>query len=334
MRVLDKYIKYGYIINIMFKKILLDETPIMDVYRNIFYSYGYQSFGKNIYVIPYYFLSKNIDTKSIVMTKFYRNIEKKRIINKHYVRTHNILDGIRIAKGLGYNVGRDPRYGLPCVILGVSKIVKIFNPLSTKKYLDLRKKISEYFDIPLNSVGILRSSLTGMDMKESNIDIGIFGVKHCSPVINNFEKFTDLMGKKNTVRINRHVNLLPKRLDGIKSWLKKKQWYSFNYSGKSVDFHFIKKGSEMNTYRLINNFGNSKIKIKILDCRDSFYAPFSYKIKILYPKKYSNMTAYLITYSRFFSGLFKKNELLNFQGRIEENTLDDKKVITTYIDEI
>jgi len=315
----------------MLKKIILDEFPIMDDRGVIFYSYGYQKFSDYIFAFPYYFptaLAKNIELPRL----FYKKIENERRKKFFYLRSHGIISGLKTAETLGYNIVLDERYGIPTTKLNKKNITKIFNPFGDKGImLALRKKISDFFKIPFSNIGVTRSYLIGLNAPSSNVDITIKGMNNFKKIINNFPDFLKENGFKNISRerIKRHVGLLPKKINGLKSRIKNKFWPSFVYGKKNIDFHFVKSEKEAVFSMILKQIGKGKIIAKIVDSEESFFAPYKFLIKIISPKKYSRRKAFLIMYSRFFSGIFKNNEKISFIGRLREIKIGKRKYLET-----
>lgn len=300
---------------------ILDEVPMTDSNGLIFYSYGYQNFFNHVFAFPYYFPKTLLDEYPEIVHPFYKKIERERNKATGYLRFHSIAECLQIARGLGYKIVIDTRYGLPIVELSKNKITKIFNPFCPSKLMfPLRKQISNFFKISISNIGITRSHLTGLNTNKSNIDISIKGVENFKKIVKNLNEFLKQSNfkKVSMERISRHVNLLPKEFDKLKPKIKNKFWPSFVYCKKNIDINFIKAENEVLLQEILEERGREKVKAIIFDPEESFFAPYKFLIKIKSPKRYSSQKAYLIMYSRFLSGIFKNNEEITFLGKLRK----------------
>jgi len=316
---------------------LLDETPIKDKNGIFFYTYGYQNFKDSIYVLPYYFPKKLLKRVEFPSNNLYKKIEKRRLLKRRYIRVHNVLEGLKIAKSLNYDIVVDPRYGIPMVRISRKDVIKIFNPyIRGKKFKRIIKMVSKFFDIPAQNIGISRSYLIDMYTDYSNVDICIEGEENSFKVIGRFKEFLDNyrldITKKD--RIKRHVNMLPKRLALAKSSIENKDWFSFYYKGKKIDFHFIKTAREADVPLIIKKIGPKEVRGKIVDNAESFFAPSVYVVEILSPRDYIHKRLRLITYSRFFAGAFKKDDTIKFRGTFRISQRKNSKEIEASLEEI
>lgn len=197
-------------------------------------------------------------------------------------------------------------------------------------------------EIPKNSIGISGSTMVGLNKKNSDIDIIVYGTKASLKFQERLKKILNESKTCRTYTLEEFRNHYNWRVGGsdisFEDFMKseKRKLHQGKFQGSDFFIRYIKSPSDWKgnfyDYRY-KNYGRLKIKAKITDSKNSIFTPCYYKIiclKVLDNQLISNKIDVKNIYEiNSFRGRFcehaKEGETVLVEGKLEKVNFQDKE---------